>query len=367
MLEEIVLGENVSAVAQGAFKDCVSLQSLTMPRVDTANNFNEYYFGLVPELYVLNGTGDYNLYPDKINGYSWSGGIAQVPAPDAKWYYQGGNITENGKQYVYSKKPLNVTSWEERVEINVAVRYKVPKKWTADFYYRSNSSLDNLTITDQLISVFDKVFDGCGCEVDILQKFPVESVSVVGRTELFLDEFSLEDYTLRARHTDGWEEDFPLADFLTEADKNKLQQSGTYTFNLSYGGKSCEFVINLKLHTFTDAALDDKDFIYDGTVKQLEVTGVPEGAAVKYENNGQTQPGTYTITATIKKEYYETKVLTATLRIDETSYAIKYVLNMENADNPNPSRYETGKTLLLQSAVSESFEFGLALRVYLFY
>lgn len=62
-------------------------------------------------------------------------------------------------------------SWEDCYEISINVRYKRPKKWSADFYYTPDSNLKKLMITDQLISVYDAVFDGCGCETDVLQKF----------------------------------------------------------------------------------------------------------------------------------------------------------------------------------------------------
>ena len=50
--------------------------------------------------------------------------------------------------------------------------------------------------------------------------------------------------------------------------------------------------------TFTGAT-----FTYDGEAgHSLAVTGFPEGATVKYENNGQINAGTYTVTATVSQE-----------------------------------------------------------------
>lgn len=248
-LKEIIVGENVSSVAQGAFEDCTSLQYLTLPRVEENTSFNEYYFNLSPVKHTYNGTGSDGLYPDKVKGYTVNSGgttyVLQVPTSDAKWYYQGAPLTVDGKQYEYSKKAIHVISWKTYTVTAVGVTYKKPEMWTADFYYTADSSLQKLIVTDQLISMYDEVFDGCGCEIDVKEKFPVESISVVGTAELFLDEFSLDDYVLRVRHTDGWTEDLPLADYLTAEDKNTLQTSGTHSLTINYGGQSCEFLINL--------------------------------------------------------------------------------------------------------------------------
>ena len=362
-LKEIFVGENVSSVAQGAFEDCASLQHLTLPRVEENTSFNEYYFNLSPVKYTYNGTGSDGLYPDKVKGYTVNSGgttyVLQVPTSDAKWYYQGAPLTVDGKQYEYSGKAVNVTSWETCVEISVGVTYKKPNVWAADFYYTADSSLQKLTVTDQLISMYDEVFDGCGCEIDIVEKFPVESVSVVGTVDLFLDEFSLDDYVLRVRHTDGWTEDLPLADYLTAEDKNTLQTSGTHSLTINYGGQSCEFLINLKLHSFDDAVLEDLTTVYDGTAKHLQVTGIPEDTEIIWENNGRTEPGEYTVTATLKKPYYEEKTLTATLAICQASYSIKYVLNVdEDVVNENPAEYAFGQTLELKSLALPSMVFN---------
>ena len=360
-LKEIVVGENVSSVAQGAFEDCTSLQYLTLPRVDENTSFNEYYFNLSPVKHTYIGKGSDELYPDKLKGYTVNSGgtsyILQIPTSDAQWYYRGTTLTVDGKQYEYSGKAVNVTSWETCVEISVGVTYKKPNVWAADFYYTADSSLQKLTVTDQLISMYDEVFDGCGCEIDIVEKFPVESVSVVGTAELFLDEFSLDNYVFRVRHTDGWTEDLPLADYLTAEDKNTLQTSGTHSLTINYGGQSCEFLINLKLHSFDDAVLEDLTTVYDGTAKYLQVTGIPEDTEIIWENNGQSEVGEYTVTATLKKPYYEDKTLTAHLYIRQAQYKITYVLGVEEAESPVQDYYNYGENFEIPSATCHIWEF----------
>lgn len=360
-LKEIIIGENIASVAQGAFEACTSLQYLTLPRVDENELFTEYYFGLTSVKYILEGTGSNDLYPDKVKGYTVNSGgtsyILQIPTSDAKWYYQGNGITVDGKYYGYSKKPVEVSEWEDCYEITVNVRYKKPKEWSADFYYTPNSSLKKLTITNQLISIYDDVFESCGFEIDVKEKFSVESISVIGETEIYLDEFSLDDYVLRVRHTDGWTEDLPLADHLSEADKEMLQQSGSHTLTISYEGHSCEFAIKLNLHTFDSAVMEDMTVLADGSAKYLQVTGIPEDTEIIWENNGQTEVGEYTVTATLKRPYYEDKILTAHLYIRQAQYDITYVLGIEEAENTNPDAYTFGEGLTLSSPTSGAWEF----------
>src|SRR5690606_26717074 len=46
-------------------------------------------------------------------------------------------------------------------------------------------------------------------------------------------------------------------------------------------------------------------FTYDGTEHSIFISALPEGATVTYSNNGKTDAGTYTVTATISKANYD--------------------------------------------------------------
>ena len=66
---------------------------------------------------------------------------------------------------------------------------------------------------------------------------------------------------------------------------------------------------------FENLVFENKEFDYDGKAHSLSVSNVPEGAEVKYSNNNKTDVGVYTVKATVSKEDYNTKVLTAKLTI----------------------------------------------------
>ncbi len=67
---------------------------------------------------------------------------------------------------------------------------------------------------------------------------------------------------------------------------------------------------------FENLVFENKEFQYDGKAHSLSVSNVPEGATVKYSNNNKTDVGVYTVKATVSKENYNTKVLTAQLTIN---------------------------------------------------
>ena len=73
---------------------------------------------------------------------------------------------------------------------------------------------------------------------------------------------------------------------------------------------------------FTGLKFDDKSFVYDGTPYSLSVENLPDGAVVTYEGNNTTDAGVYTVKATVKKEGFVDKELTATLTIEKAESVI---------------------------------------------
>ena len=75
-----------------------------------------------------------------------------------------------------------------------------------------------------------------------------------------------------------------------------------------------------------DVTFADGTFVYDGTPHSLAVSGLPAGASVSYENNGQTNAGTYQVTATVNPGVSSCPevVLTATLTIDKAPQTITF-------------------------------------------
>jgi gliding motility-associated-like protein len=73
--------------------------------------------------------------------------------------------------------------------------------------------------------------------------------------------------------------------------------------------------LNITPATITGVTLADQNFIYDGTAKSLAVTGLPTGATVAFTGDGQTNVGTYNVTATVKQANYNDLVLNGKLTI----------------------------------------------------
>ena len=96
----------------------------------------------------------------------------------------------------------------------------------------------------------------------------------------------------------------------------------------------------------TGLTLPDKTVTYDGEAHSLEVEGNTEGCEIVYTNNGKTEVGEYTVTATVTKEGYETLTLTGKLTI-------------EAAEEPTPEfkdktvKYNGGAQVIEVSGVPE--------------
>ncbi len=74
--------------------------------------------------------------------------------------------------------------------------------------------------------------------------------------------------------------------------------------------------------TFQGVSMWGAEYTYDGTVRNLYVSGAPDGATVTYTGNGQSQSGTYTVMALLQKENYHDLELSATLVIRKAQSVI---------------------------------------------
>ena len=94
-----------------------------------------------------------------------------------------------------------------------------------------------------------------------------------------------------------------------------LALSANYT--ISYVPAS----LTISKATITGISFPDGTFVYDGTVKSLSISGVsPTGTTMSYTDNGRTDAGTQTVTATINGgNNYQDLILTATLTITKAT------------------------------------------------
>lgn len=66
-----------------------------------------------------------------------------------------------------------------------------------------------------------------------------------------------------------------------------------------------------RLLDFVGLRFEGETFEYDGTEHRIEVKGAPADATIVYKNNAVTEVGEYTATATVSKEGYNSKTLSA--------------------------------------------------------
>ena len=115
------------------------------------------------------------------------------------------------------------------------------------------------------------------------------------------------------------------ADASVKYEYSEALDVGTYNAKAIVSKKGYETLTLTATLTITEGNLkgitfDDELFVYDGSLKKIEVKGLPEGADVKYESNQATEIGAYQATAIINKKGYKTLVLTANFNIVEAEF-----------------------------------------------
>ena len=104
---------------------------------------------------------------------------------------------------------------------------------------------------------------------------------------------------------------------------------------------------------FTGISFANGEFDYDGQAHSIYVSGAPEFATVTYLNNNKINVGSYTVTATISAENYNTLTKTATLRIvGQTITGVTFEDSTITYDGEAHSIYVAGD---LPSGVSASY------------
>ncbi|TDE01598.1 MBG domain-containing protein [Flavobacterium hiemivividum] len=86
-----------------------------------------------------------------------------------------------------------------------------------------------------------------------------------------------------------------------------------------YGFASKSFILTVEKGDVI-ATLDPETYTYDGSKKYLNVTGLPTGTTVYYEDNGQIEAGDYVVKAFISGgQYYNDTTISNTLKINKTT------------------------------------------------
>ena len=326
-LKKIIIGNNVETIPEGVFRDCTSLQELTIPFINDI-------FG------KLFGEGSYYSYdtdsfiPDSTKGIKCSfGTLHQVPADDAKWCVSGMSKwveTSSGIALWQGEwvSPYTTGKWTWSHSGVTCYTYYAATSLKLPVYYIPKS-LNKVTISNQQISTlsddYKTYFKNVDFTVSVLKKYPVLSAEIVGSSEVYYGEFNYSDYKIKTTRTDGLVENTYLRkEYLSETDQVKLNTLGSHSITINYDGREINWNIVIKPIEFSGLSFEDKTFTYDGQAKGLAVTGLPSGAQVTYSNNNQKETGTYTVTATISLENYKTTTITATLTIVQRELNVKF-------------------------------------------
>jgi|GEM_PF-2718277 hypothetical protein len=153
---------------------------------------------------------------------------------------------------------------------------------------------------------------------------------------------------------------------LAYAPQQGYANAGTYTVTIAsdetdnYLSASKEVTLVIEKGEITGMAFEDgansKIVTYDGTEHSVFVTGIPEGATVVYDNNGQVDAGTYTVTATVSKENYNDVILTIVMEIEKASQNIVFEVPSDRTLRGHDSfRLEAAATSGLSVTYSYSY------------
>ena len=102
----------------------------------------------------------------------------------------------------------------------------------------------------------------------------------------------------------------------------EIQVSAPETMNFMATSETIHLVIEPA--KITGINLQDAQFTYDGQLHSIFVDNLPEGVSVTYSNNDKINAGSYMVTATLHKENYEDKSLTANLVINKADQDITF-------------------------------------------
>lgn len=159
------------------------------------------------------------------------------------------------------------------------------------------------------------------CKVTVADPDPETDIEVAGENSVYIDEFGLANYKLKIIRQSGKTENIELTkEYFSSEDFEKLSTLGEHTIAVTYKSLNTQWKITIKNHDFEGVVFESETFLYDGKAKSLEVSGAPEGTEIVYENNGKSDLGEYTVTATLSKQYYNTKTLTAKLIIEFNNF-----------------------------------------------
>ncbi len=186
-----------------------------------------------------------------------------------------------------------------------------------------------------------------------------KSISIQGPEEINAGAFDFSAYTVILRKADGTSDEFVMSkDMISSEDLAKLEQIGKHRITVSYLGLSTTLIIKVNAidYDISSIKFESKTFEYDGTAKSLEIVGnLPSGIRVEYIGNGQTEIGTYTVTARfiIENDIYEPiDDMVATLSIVAPVYEVSFDLKGGTSE-------KEFVTLNVTSVTKDDFAFDL--------
>ena len=134
----------------------------------------------------------------------------------------------------------------------------------------------------------------------------------------------------------GEDGDFILDVKMTSPANGEFKNVGEYDFEASFKSgeekaknydlenNTRKYIVSKPVYDLTKIQFNDLSIKCDGQPKDIKIVGdLPDGVSVRYENNGQSDPGIYTITAIFSDSFGEIERKMATLTILRTHAKVR--------------------------------------------
>ncbi|GGW77136.1 hypothetical protein GCM10008086_00550 [Salegentibacter mishustinae] len=244
-----------------------------------------------------------------------------------------GNTAMQTQNVIVEPSPLNEVTFddanfvynesEHRLEVK-----NLPEGASVDYTISSETGTQNGAINAGVYTVTANLSSGIETCPDTeltatLTILKAEAMITADATQTFTYDGTVKNVVAALNHSESDLTYTPEEGFI-EVGIYPITISSAETENYLASTKEVSLVIEKAEITGVTFEGNTEPFVYNGNEQSIFVTGLPEAATVTYTNNGKTNAGTYTVTATVSQPGYEDLVLTANMLIEKASQSITF-------------------------------------------
>ncbi|PNW22154.1 HYR domain-containing protein [Salegentibacter mishustinae] len=244
-----------------------------------------------------------------------------------------GNTAMQTQKVIVEPSPLNAVTFEDASfvydgsEHTLEVK-NLPAGASVDYTISSETGTENGAVNAGVYTVtanLSSEFETCpNTELTAtLTILKAETMITADATQMFTYDGTQKHVIASLNHSET-ELSYSPQEGFTEPGTYEINITSVETENYLATTKEVSLVIEKVEITGVTFEGNTEPFVYNGSEHNIFVAGLPEDATVSYTNNGKTNAGTYTVTATVSRPGYEDLVLTANMLIEKASQSITF-------------------------------------------